>query len=411
MPASRPTLTIADACAVISEAGFGIRPPGVGLELEWFVTRDGAPMTDPMVIRGAIDARGPLPNASRVTFEPGGQIEISAPPSRTAATALAIAEEDAAEVMVRLADAGMRAIALGLDAGAPRSRVIHEPRYRAMDEYFSERGTAGARMMCATASMQINVGFADDLDRQWELAHDLAPILGAIFAHSPLVARRPSGWQSSRLAVWAALDPPRTRPVAARADARNDWTRYALDAPVMLIHSGDDCIVPEPTLTLRDWIDHGSPVGHPTDADVAYHLTTLFPPIRPRGWLELRVLDALPHPWWQVAAAVGITALTDPVLGAELAPIVRGCRDLALNAAWWGVHDPALGATAGRVLDTVIPALTAAGFDTEVEAAADEFASRYTRRGRSLADDRILQWRTTGALAPDPEPVAAAATR
>ena len=411
MPSPRPTLTIADACAVISEAGFGVRPPGVGLELEWFVTRDGAPVTDPTVIREAIDARGPLPNASRVTFEPGGQIEISAPPSLTGAAALAIAEGDAAEVMVRLADAGLRAIALGLDAGAPRTRVIDEPRYRAMDEYFSERGTAGARMMCATASMQINVGFADDLDQQWELAHDLAPILGAIFAHSPLVARRPSGWQSSRLAVWAALDPPRTRPVAARANARSDWTRYALDAPVMLIHSGDDCIVPEPTLTLRDWIDHGSVVGHPTDADVAYHLTTLFPPIRPRGWLELRVLDALPHPWWQVAAAVGITALTDPTLGAKLAPIVRGCRDLALNAAWWGVHDPALGAIAGRVLDIVIPALTVAGFGTEVETAAVEFAQRYTRRGRSLADDRLLQWRTTGALAPDPEPIAAVSTR
>ena len=109
MPASSPTLTIADAATVIREAGFGVRPPGIGLELEWFVTRDGVAVTDVRTIRSAVETNGPLPHGSRVTFEPGGQIEISAPPSADGPSAIRGAERDAREVMVRLADAGMSA--------------------------------------------------------------------------------------------------------------------------------------------------------------------------------------------------------------------------------------------------------------------------------------------------------------
>ena len=97
MPAARPTLTITDACSVISEAGFGIRPPGIGLELEWFVTTEGIPVTEPAVIHAAIDTGGPLPGKSRITFEPGGQLEISAPPSTCGPSALELAERDASE--------------------------------------------------------------------------------------------------------------------------------------------------------------------------------------------------------------------------------------------------------------------------------------------------------------------------
>ena len=283
MPTPRPTLTIADACALIGEAGFGPRPYGVGLEHEWFVTRDGEAICDPALIRPAIEQHGPLALGSRITFEPGGQLELSTPPSPSGPEALRVAEMDSAEMMMRLAAHGMRCVAVGLDAGSPRPRVIDEPRYRAMAQYFAQQGSAGAVMMQHTASLQINVGFHEEPETQWELAHDLAPILAAMFAHSPLVAGHPSGWQSTRLAVWSALDPARTRPVASKTDCRNAWTRYALDAPVMLIHGAQTCVVPEAPLTLRRWIIDGHPDGYPDEDDLGYHLTTLFPPIRPRG--------------------------------------------------------------------------------------------------------------------------------
>ncbi len=405
MTAPRPALTIDDASSVIGEAGFGPRAPGVGLELEWFVTRDGAAVCDPELVRDTLVAAGPLPGGSRVTFEPGGQLEISALPSLDGPSAVERSGLDAAEVMARLGASGLRCVASGLDAGARRHRVLREPRYRAMEQYFSRQGCAGASMMCSTASMQVNIGFGEDFDGQWTLAHDLAPFLGAIFAHSPLVAGRPSGWQSTRLAIWSALDPARTRPVSTKDDARNDWIKYALDAPVMLIRRPDDCVVPDERLTLHQWIEHGHPAGTPTTDDVAYHLTTLFPPVRPRGWLELRVLDALPHPWWQVAAAITITALTDAKVGAQLAPIVRGGAGLGLTAAWWGVHDPALGATASQLIAAVLPKLADSGYSDVLVATAYEFAQRYPYRGRSLADDRLDEFVASGALAPDPEPV------
>ncbi len=411
MPSARPPVTIAEACSVIGEAGFGPQPSRVGLELEWFVTRDGVRVDDPDLVHRVLTADGPLPGASRITFEPGGQLEISAPPSTDGPSAVVLAARDAAEVMGRLAAAGLRCVATGLDAGAPRRRVIQEPRYRAMERYFANQGCAGASMMCSTASMQVNVAFGEDIDAQWALAHDLVPLLGAIFAHSPMVAGRPSGWQSTRLAIWAALDPARTRAVATTVDARSDWTRYALEAPVMLIRTGDDCVVPTGSLTLRDWIDHHHPAGAPTAEDVSYHLTTLFPPVRPRGWLELRMLDALPHPWWQVAAAITVTALSNPALGAALGPVVRGSASLGLTAAWWGVHDPALGATASRLMEAVLPELAPAGYDPDLVATAYDFAHRYPFRGRSLADDRLDAFARTGALAPEPEPIPTSTSR
>src|SRR3954470_18867964 len=268
MPPPRARLSVADACTVIGDAGFGARPPGVGLELEWFVVdAAGRRVTDPVRIREALDVAGPLPHASRITFEPGGQLEISTPPAPDGPRALAVAEADAREARTRRGVAGLAVVGVGADAGGLRPRVVDEPRYRAMDTYFDALGAAGARMMRATASLQVNVGYAPDVDAQWEYAHDLAPVVAAMFANSPLLDGGPSGRQSTRLATWAALDPPRTRPVATAPGARTTWIQYALDAPVMLIHDGDDCAVPTRSLTLRAWIEDGHTLGYPTADD------------------------------------------------------------------------------------------------------------------------------------------------
>ena len=109
MPAPRPTLTIAEACSVIGEAGFGPQPSQVGLELEWFVTRDGAPVDDLELVHRVLTADGPLPGLSRITFEPGGQLEISAPPSADGPSAVALAASDAARSPARMSISSARA--------------------------------------------------------------------------------------------------------------------------------------------------------------------------------------------------------------------------------------------------------------------------------------------------------------
>lgn len=399
-------LSLAAATAVIERAGFGPCPYGVGLELEWFVTDEaGRAVTDLDRLRAALDAEGPLPAGSRLTFEPGGQVEISTACAASGPEALIAAERDATAVRARLAHDGLRCVAVGVDAGGQRPRVLDEPRYRAMADYFARRGCAGATMMRNTASLQVNVGFATDVDAHWEYAHDLAPVLAALFANSPLLDGRPTGWQSSRLATWAALDPARTAPVARTGvPARDAWTAYALAAPLMLVQHDTDWPIPDPAPSLQEWIgtERGTAL---TAADVEYHLTTLFPPVRPRGWIELRVLDALGDPWWPVASAVACVALGDDVTRARLTGIVGGSGDRTLTAAWHGVHHPDLASEGRAVLDAVSDALVRCGYSADIADALGEFRDRYTDRGRSPADDLLDTWTATGRIAPDPEPV------
>jgi len=409
MPMPSTPLTVTDAAGIIGDAGFGPQPHGVGLELEYFVVGAfGSPVTDIETLRTIVEADGELPCASRLTFEPGGQLEISTARRDSGPEAIEAAQRDSLAVRSRLAAHGLSCIAVGTDAGGQRPRVLDEPRYRAMAEYFARRGCAGATMMRNTASMQVNVPYAPDLDAQWEYAHDLAPVLAAVFAHSPLLDRRPTGWQSTRLATWAALDPARTRPVAlAAVSAREAWTAYALAAPVMLRQDGPDCTVPGTPLTLQDWIERGHDGTRPDENDIAYHLTTLFPPIRPRGWLECRMLDAVPEPWWAVAAAVTITALTHAETRALLTPVVDGASDRWLDAAWYGVHDPTLAELGRVVLATTAPVIAASGYCSTVVEQLDEFRARYTDRGRSLADDLLDRFALLGTVTPEPERVPA----
>ena len=103
-------------------------------------------------------------------------------------------------------------------------------------------------MMRNTASIQVNldIGRELEIEMRWKRAHDLGPVLAAAFANSPLDAYgSPTGWRSTRLAVWQAIDPDRTDSAfVAGLDARSAWTRYTLDAPVMMIRGDDGSCTP-----------------------------------------------------------------------------------------------------------------------------------------------------------------------
>ena len=105
-------------------------------------------------------------------------------------------------------------------------------------------------------------------------------------------------------------------------------------------------------MSFEQWIVDGHALGWPTLDDLAYHVTTLFPPVRPRGWLELRMIDALPEQWWPVAVAVTVALLDDP-LAAEWATVGDRARvrDRWSTAARDALHDPALGDAARWCFD------------------------------------------------------------
>jgi glutamate--cysteine ligase len=408
VPAPARSLSLDD---VHSHARSDCLRPGpdgrIGVELELLTWRPGDPdrHLDGDGLRAAVDGLD-LPARSRVTLEPGGQVEVSTPPCRGLRAATDAGARDLATLRSALATAGVATTARGIDPWRPARRVLDHPRYVAMQAYFDAQGTAGRRMMCSTASVQVNLdlGRAADVRPRWTLAHAAGPVLIAAFANSPLPRRRV---RSARQEVWAAIDSTRTGPALGCGHPADEWVRYALDAQVMLVRVSDDHYEPvHESLPFGRWLAAGHPLGWPTLDDFTYHLTTLFPPVRPRGWFEFRMIDALPEPWWRVPVAVATALLYDPaaadVAGRAVGP-VAACW---VEAARHGLSHPGLAAAARTVFAAVLDALGRLDAGPETVAAVEAYVARYVDRGRCPADDVLDAW-AAGApvpLAADPLP-------
>jgi len=281
-----------------------------------------------------------------------------------------------------------------------------------MERYFDRLGRAGRTMMCNTAAIQVNVGLGapDQVTERWRLANELGPTLIACFANSPFDGGLPSGWQSSRLRAWWALDPSRSRPVPCDVDPVAAWAAYALDAGVMFVHVDDElCLPVRGSMTFGEWLAGGHELGYPTEDDLRYHLTTLFPPVRPKGWLELRMFDALPSPMWQVAVAVAGVLLTDADAAPRIRAAVAPTTDLWVDAAQLGLAHPELARSASAVFDLALDGLRRASVSAERVELVEQYADRWIRLGRCPADDRLDAWRETGQLFPSVERLGALA--
>ncbi len=187
-----------------------------------------------------------LPGGSAITVEPGGAVELSGPPFDGPAAAIAALAADRRSAAVGLRRRRPRAGAARRgSAAAGRSGSTPAPGIEAMEKFFVASRTAGAgsAMMTSTASMQVNLdaGPRDGWAERVRLAHALGPTMIAIAANSPLLAGKFTGWQSTRQRVWGQLDSARCGPIlgASGDDPCTDWARYALKAPVMLVHTPD----------------------------------------------------------------------------------------------------------------------------------------------------------------------------
>src|SRR3954467_5688534 len=213
----------------------------VGLELEGHLVDLAAPgrRVAWSEIVAAVDGLGALPGGSRVTVEPGGQVELSGPPVQGGAIAVASLRTDRAHAAAALAEAGLGLALGGADPLRRPSRVNPAPRYAAMAEHFAAMGCAeaGLAMMTATASLQVNLeaGPAAGWPDRVALAHQLGPVLVAISGCSPMLEGRSTGWRSSRQRIWGELDQARGGPLLDSGDPAAGWAAYALSAPVMLV--------------------------------------------------------------------------------------------------------------------------------------------------------------------------------
>ncbi len=334
----------------------------VGLEVEAHCYHQADPHRRPTwdEITDVLRSLPAMPGGSVVTVEPGGAVELSGPPVQGVLPAIEAMTADQTVLRTAFAHAGLGLVMLGADPLRPAKRINPGARYRAMEQFFtaSHSGVAGAAMMTSTASVQVNLdagpaaGWADRV----RLAHALGPTLVAIAANSPLLGGEFSGWRSTRQRVWSQLDSARCGPIltASGDDPGTDWARYALKAPVMLVRDPDNDTAEPVThyLPFADWADGRELLGgrRPTSHDLEYHLTTLFPPVRPRQWLEIRYLDSVPDAIWPAVVFTLVTLLDDPVaadLAAEAVEPVATAWDVAART---GLSDRRLYAAANRLV-------------------------------------------------------------
>jgi ergothioneine biosynthesis glutamate--cysteine ligase EgtA len=430
-PPPGAVLTEADAEAHVQGVCFKTGPPGrVGVELEWLV-RDrhdpaalvagervttalaGLARRDATTADGELDPgeavqavlRNGLSSGARITLEPGGQLELSSPPAENLGELVTITQADLAIFRDAAADAGLELCGYGLDPLRLPPRLLNEPRYAAMEKFFGRGGQQwGRQMMCGTASVQVCVDAGDDSGRQsgfrsrWELLDRIGPILVSAFANSPLRNGQPTGWRSTRQQVWSHLDPSRTRAPELNGDPRAAWAAYALDAEVMCIRDPDPAKWTAPAgLTFRAWLREAPAFRRPTTEDLDFHLSTLFPPVRPHGHLELRMIDAQTGDGWIVPAAVVNALVEDPVAaGAAMdaaAPIwaepATADRDPWLRAARDGPADPEMSRASRRCFEAAWDALERRGAPAVVTKAVADFIARYVQQDRCPADDQL----------------------
>ena len=384
----------ADAAQFISDNCLTDGPVGqVGLEIEAHCFDPAEPQRRPAwdEISNVLAELAPMPGRSIVTVEPGGAVELSGPPASGVISAIEAITDDQAVLGKAFAAAGLGLVLLGADPLRPAKRINPGPRYQAMERFFtaSNTGVAGAAMMTSTASVQVNLdagpraGWADRV----RLAHALGPTMVAISANSPLLSGKFSGWRSTRQRVWSQLDSARCGPIltASDEDPGTDWARYALRAPVMLVRSSsNDTAVPVThRVPFADWADGREMLGgrRPTRCDLEYHLTTLFPPVRPRQWLEIRYLDSVPNAIWPAMVFTLVTLLDDPVAAALAADAVQPVATAWDTAARSGLDDPRIYAAANQCV-AIAAERAPAGLAEAMRRLADAVES-----GRCPADD------------------------
>lgn len=398
----RAPLTEESAGTYVRGTCFKTGPPRrVGVELEWLVhdvRRPDDPVPLDRLAAALSDPHDP-PLDGRLTTEPGGQLELSSLPAPLA-DCLSRTTADLARLRDHLATVGLALVGVGLDPRRTPRRVMDSPRYAAMERHFDARGPEGRLMMCSTASVQVCLDAGADeaeVAVRWHALHAWLPVLVALFAHSPLLGGRETGWRSARHQVWAEIDPSRTAPPAG-TDPREAYAHWALDAQLLAVRRPGACWSAPPGLTFRDWLRGARPwgLGAPTLDDLDLHLSTLFPPVRARGHLELRVVDAQPGDGWRVVAALVAALLDDPAARDAATDAAQEVAGLRTVAARDGLADPRL-ARAGLALTSAAAAALDRAGQPGLAAEVDRFAERHPARGRSPADDLLDRWTTPAA--------------
>lgn len=325
------------------------------------------------------------PDGGRVSFEPGGQIELSSARSETASSLIRDLRCTSELLESAFQSEGMLLEAVGVDPYndiADVSLQLHRARYERMTRYFDSIGKSGARMMRQTASFQINVENGPEPYERWTLLNALAPYVTAMFASSAIYACEQTDHSSYRAHLWRTLDTTRTGLPVNPDDPAGAYLDFALDAGAMMRENG------AAYSSFAEWMRTGSP----TLEDWRLHLSTLFPEVRPRGYFELRSADAISPAHLAAPISFVVGLIYDEATSHAASDMVDAPDVSTLEIAGRvGLGDPAIRRTAVELTDLALAGCESLGDQfisaADLDAAAD-FFDRYTRQGRSPGDDR-----------------------
>jgi glutamate--cysteine ligase len=268
---------------------------GIGAVLEKIATVDGWER----VFEGE-NVIALLKDGASITLEPGGQFELSGAPLDTIGETCSELHTHL-DLMKRISEEfGIAWLAIGADPLHPVARIPHMPkgRYAIMREYLPTRGDLALDMMYATATVQANFDYSSEADMASKLrmAMGCSAIVSAMFANSPLSEGRENGFASQRVAVWQDMDPDRCGLLPFVFDANFGYRQYAewaLDVPMFFIVRGHRYI-PGAGTSFRQFMQNGFAGERATLADWDLHLTTLFPEVRLKRFIEVRGADVVP---------------------------------------------------------------------------------------------------------------------
>ncbi|MBT8053531.1 MAG: glutamate--cysteine ligase [Gammaproteobacteria bacterium] len=298
--------TLDDLRPLPYEGQRGIRTILAGLaeDFDWrTVMEDGLPIA-------LLDETG-----ASITLEPGGQLELSG-------ALLDSIHQTCTEVNLHLKQVrsiseplNIAFLGMGFQPKWPLQDMQWMPkgRYRIMREYMSKVGTLGQDMMARTCTVQVNLDFGSEADmvKKFRASLALQPIATALFANSPFTDGKPNGYLSYRSHVWEDTDPDRTGMLPFVFDGDmgfEKYTDYMLDVPMYFVYR-DGKYIDATGQSFRDFLDGKLPAlpgERPTLKDWEDHLTTAFPEVRLKRYLEMRGADG--GPWARLCALPAIWA-------------------------------------------------------------------------------------------------------
>jgi glutamate--cysteine ligase len=307
---------------------------GIGALLKGMQSRLGwLPIMDGDAIIGLHDESG---DGGAISLEPGGQFELSGAP-------LATIHETRAELDAHLK--ALKSVASPLGIGflslgmSPKWHLAETPkmpkrRYEIMARYMPKVGTHGLDMMFRTSTVQANLDFSGEADmvRKLRVSLALQPLITALFANSPFTGGKLNGVLSMRSEIWRHTDAARTGMlgfVFASGMGYEGYVDYALDVPMYFVKRGD--IYHDVTgASFRDLLAgrlSALPGERATMSDWANHLSTIFPEVRLKRYLEMRGADVGPRPFLVALPALCVGLLySGPALDAAW-DLVKGWHE------------------------------------------------------------------------------------